>query len=187
MTNEIYNRPAGRTLAEIVESTLETEQTLFNNGGELTPELEAMMAKDAADMEKKIDGYNAAYREEDARANAIGEEIKRLQALKKTAENSAKRIKELLKYNMERLGVERVNGTTCKAYFSKSTSVVADEATLLKPYDAQLADLRKSLPSYITIEVGISKTELKTAIAGLLPDETIDGASMETSRTIVLK
>lgn len=187
METNIFNRPAGRTLAEIIESTIETERAIFEADGEITPELEEQIAKDEADMAKKIDGYNAAYREEDARAKALADEIKRLQALKKTAENAAKRVKDMLKWNMERLGVDRVNGKTCKAYFSSSTAVVADEAVLLKPYDAQVEELRKALPAYVTIEVGISKTELKTAIGNLLPDETIEGASMETSRTIVLK
>lgn len=187
MTNEIYNRPAGRTLAEIVESTLETEQALFENGGELTPELEAIMARDAADMEKKVDGYNAAFREEDARAKAIGEEIKRLQALKKTAENSARRIKDLLKYNMERLGVDRVNGQHCKAYFTSSTAVQCDEAVVLKPYEAAVAAFRESLPAYVSVDLSISKTDLKKAISELGKDESIEGAALQTSRSIVLK
>lgn len=186
MTQEIFNRN-GRTLAEIIESTIETEQALFDNGGELTPELEAIMAKDAADMEKKIDGYNAAYREEDARAKALGEEIKRLQGLKKTAENSARRIKDLLKYNMERLGVERVNGTTCKAYFSTSTAVACDEDELLKPYDVMVEDLQRKMPVYVRVSLEVSKTDLKTSLQALGEDETIAGAALQKNRSIVLK
>lgn len=187
MNNEIFERPQGRTLSEIIESMIETDAALFDNEGEITPELEAVMAIDAADFEKKIDGYNAAYREEDARATALAEEIKRLTALKKTHENSAKRIKELLKFNMERLGVNRVNGTTCKAYFTSSTAVVCDEATLLKPYDDAVAELQKRLPLYVKVSIEVSKTDLKTALQSLNEDESIPGADLQKNRSVVLK
>lgn len=185
MTKEIFDRPAGRTLSDIIESMMETESVLFDNEGEITPELEEFMARDEKDLALKIDGYNAAYREESARAEALKAEIARLLALKKTAENSAKRIKEVLKYNMERLGAERVNGTTCKAYFSSSEAVeIPDESVLFKPYKDSIDDLKKTLPAWMTVEVTIGKKELGTVLKS---GTAIKGASLQKNRSVVLK
>ena len=184
MNNEIFDRPAGRTLSEIVESMIDTETAIFNNEGEITPELEAFMASDERDLAAKIDGYNAAYREEAARAEALKAEIARLQALKKTAENSAKRIKDMLRYNMERLGAERVSGNTCKAYFTSSVAVETNEAALLKPYEAALAAARAALPAWVSVDVGILKNELS---AELKAGRILEGAALIRSRSVVLK
>ena len=183
MSNEIFNRTEGRTLSQIIDSMIETDQAIFDADGEITPELEEQLAKNAEDLSRKVDGYNAAYREEDARAKAIGDEIKRLQALKKTAENSSKRIKDLLKYNMERLGVERVQGNTCKAYFSSSSSVQVDEAVLLKPFFNDVAELQSRLPAWLKSTMEVSKTDLKP----VLEKEEIAGASISSTRNLVLK
>ncbi len=185
MTNEIFDRPAGRTLSQIVESMIETDRTLYDNGGEITPELEAYMASDEYDLAKKIDGYNAAFREEAARVEAIKNEIARLTALKQTAENSAKRIKEFLKYNMERLGAERVNGNTCKAYFTSSTAVeVPDESVICRPYYDDLQALRAKLPAWVKVDITVAKKELGAA---LKEGKEVTGAALVKNRSVVLK
>ena len=193
MTQEIFDRPAGRTLSNIIESMIETDAAIFNNDGEITPDLEEFMAINEADLAKKVDGYNAVYREQTARAEALKAEIARLQALKKTAENTAKRIKDMLKYNMERLHTERIDGNTCKAYFSSSTAVECDEEYLINSFSDTVSELEIMLPDYIDVELKVNKTNLKAALqAGEADDKKrdtrLDGhAAIVKSRSIVLK
>ena len=185
MTNEIFDRPQGRTLSQIIESMIETDAVIIDNGGELTPELEEFIAQNEADMAKKIDGYNAAYREQAARAEALKNEIARLQALKKTAENSAKRIKEVLKWNMDRLGTRSVNGTTCKAYFTTSTAVECKDEELVGLFTSSLNELKAMLPDYIDVEFKVNKTNLRTALQKNEADKENRDARLDGKASIV--
>lgn len=185
MTNEIFDRPAGRTLSEIVESIIDNDAALFDAGGEVTPEMERFLAMDETDLKNKIDGYNAAYREETARAESLKREIERLTALKRTAENAAKGIKSLLQYNMNRLGAESVNGNTCKAYFTTTTSLeVENEERVLEPYLRLIEEVRKAFPSWVKVDVELARKDLTAA---LKTGTEVKGCAIRKGRSVVLK
>ena len=136
MEQNIFNRETPRTLNEIVNSILENEGIIIAADGEISPELEPLLEQDAAALAAKVDGYSDIIRDSDARAKAIGEEIKRLQALKKTLENKAAGMKDFLRYNMERLGSTRLDGDRSKAEDALACAKREDVIPASKIFDA---------------------------------------------------
>lgn len=180
----IFNRETPRTLNEIVDSIIENEAIICAADGEISPELEPYLAQDSAALAAKIDGYSDIIRDSEARAKALGEEIKRLQALKKTCENKAAGLKDFLRFNMSRLGTTRLDGTRCKAYFSSATVVEAFEDAILKPYMKAFDRLAAKLPAWVQLEIKVAKKPLGDA---LKTGTTVKGASLQKRDTLVLK
>lgn len=147
------------TLYSLTEQMSSIEAALEENGGELTPELEEMWQETSESLATKVDNYNALIIKLDGYSDNLAKEIKRLQALKKTTDNSLKRVKEHIIETMKTFGISRLEGAYCKMSLSSSTSTEVDEEMLLAPYVARLD--RLMLPSWITPELKISKTELK--------------------------
>lgn len=147
------------TLYQLTGQMKAIEDALEENGGELTPELEEVWEETSESLPMKIDGYNQVITNLNAYAKNLAEEIKRLQGLKKTAENSVKRVKEHLVDAMEAFGFTKLEGNYCKVSLSSSTATEVDEEILLEPYIARLASL--GLPAWITAELKVNKTVLK--------------------------
>lgn len=149
------------TLFTLTEQMSLIEQTLDENGGELTPELEEQWVETEESLKQKIDNYNSLVRLFDYRSDNLAAEIKRLQALKKTTDNSKKRVVEHLKDVMEAFGLTKLEGKLCKVSLSSSTSTEVDEETVLQPYLSRIEMLH--LPEWITVDFKVSKTALKDA------------------------
>lgn len=149
------------TLFTLTEQMSLIEQTLDENGGELTPELEEQWVETEESLKQKIDNYNSLVRLFDYRSENLASEIKRLQALKKTTDNSKKRVVEHLKDVMEAFGLTKLEGKLCKVSLSSSTSTEVDEETVLQPYLSRIEMLH--LPEWITVDFKVSKTTLKEA------------------------
>jgi hypothetical protein len=149
------------TLFTLSEQMSLIEQTLDENGGELTPELEGQWVETEESLKQKIDNYNSLVKLFDYRSENIAAEIKRLQALKKTTDNSKKRVVEHLKDVMEAFGLTKLEGKLCKVSLSSSTSTEVDEETVLQPYLSRIEMLH--LPEWISVDFKVSKTALKEA------------------------
>lgn len=162
--NILLNTEASRHLSDIFESLAETDSALMETGGELTPELEAAMARDEVDLRRKVDGYAAVARNFDAQINTIDGEIKRLQALKKSRTAARERLLSYLEFQMNRFGVTELQGDTCRVSFRKSTALEVDEAAVIKPYLQLIAKAQETLPAYLQIGVKVGKKELADAI-----------------------
>lgn len=162
------------------------EDALWENGGELTPELEEAMTETSASLVAKTDGYGALVRKFDSAASAIDAEIKRLQALKKTATNAVDRLKERLKYSMQTNGLSKLEGSLTKVSLRRSERVVVDEESILAPYIFTLDAIRGTLPSYVKLgDLKVDKTVIKDMIKkdGIeIPD-----AHMEDNWSVILK
>ena len=149
------------TLYELTGQMAAIEEALEENGGELTPELEEVWQETAESLPMKVDGYNKVIANMTAYSKNIDAEIKRLQTLKKTADNSVKRVKEHLVDVMKQWGIVKLEGSYCKMTLTTSTATEVDEETVLAPYRSRLAKL--DLPDWITADLKVSKTALKDA------------------------
>lgn len=76
--------------------------------GELTPELEAELDLLFPSLERKIDGCLSVFSEKLRTADALSAEIGRLQALKRSQENAAERLKAYVKNSLIRAGIDKV-------------------------------------------------------------------------------
>lgn len=151
----------------------DVESALVEQGGEATQEQEEALTTLMAEMTEtqesliaKVDGYNALYRELGAMAASAKAEIERLTKIRKTAENAQKRLKDRLKWNMDVLGIDSLEGNLCKISRRKSSSLNVDEDVMLEPYRKRIAALEKSLPDYMTVDINISKKAISEQFKG---------------------
>lgn len=159
------------------------EEALEETGGELTPEIEATWEETSESLTTKVDNYNALLIKLGDYSDNLAKEIKRLQALKKTADNSVKRIKDHVKDCMETFGISKLEGAYCKMSLSSSTTTEVDEETVLQPYQSRVD--RLMLPAWITCEFKISKSALKDAFKD--KDVTPAGVSFQKNTTLRIK
>lgn len=162
------------------------EDALWENGGELTPELDEAMTANSFEIATKIDGYCALIRKFETAENSIDAEIKRLQALKKTATNSKEKLKDYMLYSMQTNGIDKLNGSLCKASLRRSEKTITDDELILAPYQFALEEFRRTLPEYVTIgDFKVNKTIIKDMAkkGGILPA----GAEIQENWSVVLR
>ena len=92
--------------------------------GELTPELEYALAISERELQDKAVGYGFNIKEDEADIEIIDAEIKRLQALKKSKQTKAERMKSAISQAMQHFGIHEVKTPTLKLSFRKSSRVV---------------------------------------------------------------
>lgn len=171
------------TLYNLTAQMASIEDMLEETGGELTPEIESAWTETSESLTRKVDNYNSLIIKLGDYSDNLAKEIKRLQSLKKTADNSVKRIKEHVKDCMEAFGIEKLEGAYCKMSLSSSTSTEVDEETVLAPYLARVD--RLMLPAWITCDLKVSKTALKDAFKG--QDVTPAGVSFQKNTTLRIR
>lgn len=81
---------------------------LEENGGELTPEVEAWLASLQSDTENKIDAYYNLIREFELRAEAAGKEAARFQVIQKVRANAAEQLKARLLWFMQNHKLQKI-------------------------------------------------------------------------------
>ena len=149
------------SLYELQGTMLQIEQELDDNGGELTDELVVLLSDTELSIKQKADGYRAVIAKFSDKADAVDKEIKRLQALKKTANNAVERLKEYILRVMGTYGIKKIEGEYCSMTRTATKSLEVNEEILLAAYVEKIAELQASLPDYLTIEVKVSKTAIK--------------------------
>lgn len=175
------------TLYALTEQMTAIEAMLEDNGGELTPELESMWDETRESLVQKVDNYNALVQKLDAYATNIKAEVKRLQALQKTADNSLKRIKDHIKDVMEANGISSLEGRFCKMTLTRSTATEVDEDEALAPYVEAIGEFAATLPDYIKVEASVSKTAVKEAVKDLPEGVSLPGVSLAHHTSLRIK
>ena len=155
-----------KTLYQLASEWLRIEDELWESGGDLTPELEAEMTETRESLEAKVDGYNSLYRKFGSVASSASAEIERLTKIKRVAEKAQQRVKDRLKWNMDALNINSLEGSLCKISRRKSTSLKVDDDVMLERYQGKIRALGKFLPDYMTVEVKISKKAISDQFKG---------------------
>lgn len=153
-----------RSLFQLTSEQREIEEILWENGGELTPELEERMNDNQEALVVKADNYSVLIRRFGSASDSIDKEIKRLTALKKTADNAVKRLKGNVENCMKVNKINILEGSMTRFSFKKNPpSVLVDEEKVLSPYQKNVQELIAILPSYIKVTTEVSRS----AIMGL--------------------
>lgn len=141
------------------------------NDGELTPELEAKLK--ALDLSLNESFASLAYstKQLDDQSLLIGNEIKRLQALKASVDNSSSYIKEYLKTVLIEKGIEKVKENNISISFRKSTAV-------------EVYDLEMLPTEYQSVTVTANKTAISKA---LKEGEEVKGATLVERQNLQIK
>lgn len=173
------------TLFNLTAQMQSIEDALYENGGELTPELEEALVETRDSIVAKVDAYYALIGKLKSTQTAAADEIKNLQRIKKVAENGETRIKEHLLEIMGTFGIERLESNLHKIYRRRSEKMETNEDMMLAGYQRQIEELKTKLPEYVTVEVKINKTLLKQyeKETGLLPA----GAEKVENYTLTVK
>lgn len=140
---------SGVALYEIADMRDVLDTWLAETDGELTPELEALLAELAGKADEKIERVALYIRERLARAKAVKDEADRLTALAKANERAADSLKLYLKRQMERLGTTKVHGLLCDVAIQRNSQPTV--TTALEPAD--LYQLDSARPFVIRAEV----------------------------------
>lgn len=159
------------SLFDLQKLAMDTEMELEENGGELTPEIEQALATTQEQIPQKIDGYKGYLDFLDAREKMLDELVKDIQRRKKAVKNAKENLKQHLMFTMNAFGMKKIKGNVYTATISRLKGMECDDDTILSPYRRDIEGLSRTLPSYVTIEAKVSRTELKNVVKteGVLP------------------
>lgn len=161
------------SLYQIEQKYLTLVESLIENGGELTPELETELAITKQDLQNKGVCYGFIVKELEGNIDLIDLEIKRLNALKKPLVNSIDRLKNNLSQAMQMFDVTELKTPLLKINFRKSESIEVTDIDLLD------ADFVKT-----TITKAADKIAIKEAIKAEIP---VRGAVLLTNYNLQIK
>jgi hypothetical protein len=164
-------------LYEITQDQLQIIALLEENGGEFTPEVAEAISITQEAFEKKAEAYSYLILKMEGESDMIGAEIKRLQALKKTKDNTSERLREALSVAMvafgreDNKGIKRYETPTLKLSTRRSESV-------------QITDEKAIPAAYMVIKQEVSKTLIKEAINQGIE---VTGAQIVTKQSVQIK
>ncbi|WP_338912754.1 siphovirus Gp157 family protein [Clostridium perfringens] len=163
-------------LYELTQNYRNLESLLDNLGEQegLTVEIiHGALGQVEDDINIKIENTCKVIKEIEADSIGIDEEIKRLSALKKQKENTVKKLKEYVEFEMNGIGLTKVEGKLFKISFRKSKVVnVLDETKIPKEFIK------------IKTTETISKTDLGKALKN---GEIIEGAELVENKSLQIK
>ncbi|WP_415319827.1 siphovirus Gp157 family protein [Clostridium perfringens] len=163
-------------LYELTQNYRNLESLLDNLGEQegLTVEMiHGALGQVEDDINTKIENTCKVIKEIEADSIGIDEEIKRLSALKKQKENAAKKLKEYVEFEMNGIGLTKVEGKLFKISFRKSKVVkVLDETKIPREFIK------------IKTTETISKTDLGKALKN---GEIIEGAELVENKSLQIK
>lgn len=155
------------SLYDLQALAFRTELELEDNGGELTPEIEEALATTEEQIPRKVDAYKGYLDFLKTREAQLDQAIKDLQAKKKAVANTSSRVRDYVATTMKAFGLEKIKGDIYTASLSKRAGLEIDEETVLSPYRERMMRMSEGLPSYISVEMKISKSGASTAVKGL--------------------
>ena len=126
---------AGLTLYDAVAALGITEEWLEETGGELTPELEALLDSATMTFKEKVERVALKVRSLESEAQAIGDEVARLKAREMARTNAAKSLKTYLQRCLEQAGEQKVTGLLC------TVAVQLNPPSLQVPESSDLQEL----------------------------------------------
>lgn len=163
-------------LYELTQNYRNLESLLDNLGEQegLTVEMiHGALGQVEDDINTKIENTCKFIKEIEADSIGIDEEIKRLSVLKKQKENAVKKLKEYVEFEMNGIGLNKVEGKLFKISFRKSKVVkVIDETKIPKEFIK------------VKTTESISKTDLGKALKS---GEIIEGAELVENKTLQIK
>jgi hypothetical protein len=116
-----------KSLYHISTEAMDIVSALEETEGELNPNIESALRINQNELQEKAINYAYAIKTVSNDVDAISEEIKRLQALKKAKENVVQRLKDTVVNAMQIYGIEKVETPTLKLSIRRSEAVEVDE------------------------------------------------------------
>lgn len=107
------------TLQQIIEHMQDVQSRLIESGGELTPEIEALITSTEEKLEQKLDGYAAMIDYLKGQADYLDQQAKLFAARKKSIDTSIRSMRERMALAMEAAGQKKIK--TAAHTYSRTT------------------------------------------------------------------
>lgn len=108
------------TLKDLVKTSNELEESLYESGGELTPELEAQLTELKDKLPTKIDNYAVIIERAEMQAEYLKAKADKLNAIRKGLDTLVDRLKENLKEAAQTMDVQALEGSEYKVSVSRT-------------------------------------------------------------------
>jgi acetoacetate decarboxylase len=161
-----------KSMYEISREAMDIVSALEENEGELNPSIESALRINQNELQEKAINYAYAIKTVSNDVDAISEEIKRLQALKKAKDNTIQRLKDTVVNAMQIYGLEKVETPTLKLSIRRSEAVEVDDN-----FDDDIYMIKK-------VTYTPDKTRLKEAIKR---GESIQGVTLKENYNLQIK
>ena len=160
-----------KSLYEISTEALEIASLLENE--ELTEELESRLVINQNELQNKAVNYAFVIKDSDHTINAIDDEIKRLQAMKKVEQNKQDRLKQAVSDAMNMYGIDKIETPVIKLNFRTSESVEVIN------FDQLSGEYKTSKTTVFADKVSIKKA--------IKDGKTVEGALIITNQNLQIK
>jgi hypothetical protein len=157
----------------IISAEAQQIASALEETGELNPAIEALMVINQNELQDKAINYGYAIKTIECDVNAIDEEIKRLQALKKAKTNAIDRMKESVVNAMNIYGFEKITSPTLNLSLRRSESIDIIN-------NDQLSDEYRTVKTVINPD----KIRIKEAIKS---GKTVEGAVLVENYSLQIK
>jgi hypothetical protein len=161
-----------KSMYEISKNAQEIIWALEENEGELNPAIESALRINQNELQEKAINYAYAIKTISNDVDAISEEIKRLQALKKAKENSIQRLKDTVVNAMSIYGIEKLSSPTLNLSIRRSEAVEVEDG-----FASDIYMVKK-------VTYTPDKTRLKDAIKR---GESIQGVTLKENYNLQIK
>jgi hypothetical protein len=161
-----------KSMYEISNEAMDIVSALEETGGELTPVIQSALAINQNELQEKAINYSYAIKTISNDVDAISEEIKRLQALKKAKDNTIQRLKDTVVNAMQIYGIEKVETPTLKLSIRRSEAVEVDD------------NFDNDIYVFVKVTYTPDKTKLKEAIKR---GESIQGVTLKENYNLQIK
>lgn len=149
------------TLYELTQEERGLEEALYENGGELTPELAEQLRAHEDNLSEKLDAYKRIMADYDAFIAATDVEMRHMAERKYKAQAAKKRIREYIIFAMksaDKTNMESLSGVRFTRGVSKAIEV--NEETLFTKYNLEARILAMNLPPYLQLVPKVVKSNI---------------------------
>lgn len=161
------------SLYVIQQEYISLAESIIDNDGLLSEEMEAALQINKDQLESKSQCYGFIVRQLEGECDMIDNEIKRLEAMKKSRGKTVDRLKESVSKAMQLYEIEKIETPTLKISFRKSESIEIEEESLIDE-------------KYMTVKT--TKTPDKKAIKeAIKAGEIVLGVTLKENQNIQFK
>ena len=161
------------SLYNIQQEYISLAESIIDNDGLLSEEMEAALQINKDQLESKSQCYGFIVRQLEGECDMIDNEIKRLEAMKKSRGKTVDRLKESVSKAMQLYEIEKIETPTLKISFRKSESIEIEEESLIDE-------------KYMTVKT--TKTPDKKAIKeAIKAGEIVLGVTLKENQNIQFK
>lgn len=161
------------SLYVIQQEYISLAEQIIDNDGLLSEEMEAALQINKDQLENKSQCYGFIVRQLEGECDMIDNEIKRLEAMKKSRGKTIDRLKESVSKAMQLYEIDKIETPTLKISFRKSESIEVEEESLIDE-------------KFMTVKT--TRTPNKTAIKEAIKNgEIVLGVTLKQNQNIQFK